>query len=666
MVVSADGPTSVKPYSIADLVDVYTGKRQRRWRLSNVQRNQVWRGLQVGYLLDSLLWGYPIGSILLCRVVRDGSVRVKRGGSYERQRAGKHELQLLDGQQRMNALGALFARGTEPEARRFLLSLTKERDRHDLTRRRTSMKRTLRYIQVQDADAQADESVVETRSNWLDVSGLYDASRKDGFPDAAEVASRQPGPTEYWLDLGTRIDPDCVFEEDDSELRTEAAGRIQRLLTAWHAKSVPVVTLSLQDPTDVLQVFHRVNRAGTAVSGDDIFFAAVRTVWHDAEKNIERVSSCASPVRPGSARRLLPPIDALRLLARTAALKNGTRDVVPLDVERLRRNKQKGKEIRNELVPEMMSLSEDRDFRERLKRFVNQTVRRSKLGYGLHEIPKRLLDPVLAWAALHREEVLDDSYAKPAWDFLVGATAFRYLSVFGPAFEGVAMKAAIEAGRKGHRFPTEQIVDECRSKWPQLRLRRGVLRVDDDRFHEGRELVYRNATLFLCIAQKVPFHLPEGRTVEIEHLFPQAKMRSAMCWYGPQGEAKKPRKHEDARYASRAGNLCVLDGSLNRDASDKWPDTKLAEVYPRKSRWPSNLFLNSREQKLLLDASEELRKATTMPRDEGWKAKLAKPVGAGMERFVQYVAHRERRIYEAVVSEFPGVIEFGTPRGAVD
>lgn len=33
------------------------------WRLSLVQRAAVWNELQVAYLLDSLVWGYPIGLI---------------------------------------------------------------------------------------------------------------------------------------------------------------------------------------------------------------------------------------------------------------------------------------------------------------------------------------------------------------------------------------------------------------------------------------------------------------------------------------------------------------------------------------------------------------------------------------------------------------------------
>ena len=657
--VNAAGPTSVESYSVKRLVDVHAGLRERRWRLSSVQRNAVWSGLQIGYLLDSLLWGYPIGSMLLCRVQRGGGVRVKDGDAYRREPAKKDELQLLDGQQRINALGALFTRAAEDPSGPFLLSLTRERDRHDLTRRRKSVKRSLRYIRIPE-----DESPIEERSEWLDVSGLHEASRYEGFPSGSDVANCEAKPDDYWLGLAVRIDPACVFKIDDRTQRREAAKLIRRLLISWYAESVPVVTLSLEDPTDVLQVFHRVNRAGTAVSGDDIFFAAVRTVWNDAERSIEKISKCASPSPNGNSPRLLPPIDALRVLARTAALTNDKGDVVPLDVERLRRGKRKGEEIPNELVVAMEQLSEDAGFQSRLRRFVKLTVQRSKLGYGLHEIPKRLLDPVLAWAGIHTKEVLDHSDMTPAWAFLVGATAFRYLSIFGPAFERLAMTAAIEAGENGEAFPTGRILDECRKNWPELRRRGSVLRVDEDRFLGGRELVNRNAALFLHIAQRVPFHLPEGRTIEIEHLFPRAKMANSMRWYGPKADAKVPSRHEHAGNALRAGNLCILDGLLNREASDEWPDIKLTRIYPLEKRWPKKLFLNRKEERLLLAACRELqRQMAHVPRNER-KALLAECVGSGMEYFVHYVAEREERIYEAVRSQFPDSIRFGEVRNS--
>lgn len=140
-------PEKIVAYSVADLVAIRQGATGDPWRLSLVQRDAVWNELQVAYLLDSLLWGYPIGSLLLCTVNRGGDVLVRRGGTRRAEAAPAGVFQLLDGQQRMNALAALFARpdGTHGS---YLLSLDMKRDLQDLTRRRKSVKRSLRYIHL--------------------------------------------------------------------------------------------------------------------------------------------------------------------------------------------------------------------------------------------------------------------------------------------------------------------------------------------------------------------------------------------------------------------------------------------------------------------------------------------------------------------------------------
>ncbi len=58
------------------------------------------------YLLDSLLKGYPIGTLLLCRV--PGKSPVTTFEDPKAVDAGDGTWQLLDGQQRINALYSIF------------------------------------------------------------------------------------------------------------------------------------------------------------------------------------------------------------------------------------------------------------------------------------------------------------------------------------------------------------------------------------------------------------------------------------------------------------------------------------------------------------------------------------------------------------------------------
>ena len=70
----------VQALSVRDLVRRRRGDDQDVWHLALVQRDQVWDQVRMRYLLDSLLEGYPIGSLLVCQVTGQSRViRVEAG-----------------------------------------------------------------------------------------------------------------------------------------------------------------------------------------------------------------------------------------------------------------------------------------------------------------------------------------------------------------------------------------------------------------------------------------------------------------------------------------------------------------------------------------------------------------------------------------------------------
>ncbi|MCA9533977.1 MAG: DUF262 domain-containing protein, partial [Myxococcales bacterium] len=258
----------VRGYSVADLVNIRVTGGGAAWQLSLVQRGAVWDALKVRYLMDSLLAGYPIGSMLLCRVARGGNVLVSEGGLRTRREADESVLQLLDGQQRMNALAQLFAREA-PDAQRFLLRLDAVRDMEDVVRRSSALDRTLGYIAGTDT-----EPAVAERWRWVDLSRVHAASLAGLVPALSGLPTLSDDGA---LQLAQQVDPECTVEAWAAATpheRSLAAQQVRRLVRAWCSPAIPVVELRLEGPTDVLQVFNRVNRTGTSVSNDDMFFAA--------------------------------------------------------------------------------------------------------------------------------------------------------------------------------------------------------------------------------------------------------------------------------------------------------------------------------------------------------------------------------------------------------
>lgn len=620
--------TTIVPMSVADIVATAIDRAGDPWRLSLVQRDLVWTDTQVRYLLDSLLFGYPIGALLLCRVSHDGAVLEGREGVRHAVAASADDWQLLDGQQRVTALVRLFTPPTDARQPRFLLSLMQERKVDDVAQRRGQVEKSLRYIRGVSSSDEVDD-----RWAWLDVS------RAHGVLSpliAAGAVARRVETDEAALALAAEIDPACSAEAwaaADTSARAGAADRVRRLVRACEARGVPVVRLALESPVDVLQVFTRVNRTGVEVAGDDIFFAAVKTLWRDAEENLHRVT-LAVP--------FLSRSSALRVVARCASVELDGHDLLPLDVERL--NGARGRA----LIAKMEDLARPGSpFLAAAERIGTAAVQSSGLGLALRHLPAQLFDPVVAWAAARGADALAEPALAPAWAFVLGAAAFGYRSTFGPAFERLAFAHALRAGKAGEVFPLSGIASAAATTWPGLtRSRRMVRGVGTD--EEKRALVNDNTTTFLLVAQQIPFTLPDGVALDWEHLFPTARGDENLKWKGTDG-TRKLQRHPDSWCIGRAGNLLALDASLNRSAGMGWPDEKLRQ-YREAGHWPPDLFLSASEESALLEACDALRD---------------KRVHEGATLLSRYVRERELRIFAAVVARFPMLVELAN-RGERD
>ena len=116
-------------YSVGELLRNRMGGD--RWHLALVQRDEVWDVERMGRLLDSLLAGYPVGALLLCRTDRVASKVIDRDEHDEpvREAPVGSSPQLLDGQQRLNALYTMLTASDEKHRKygRFYLDLTVER-----------------------------------------------------------------------------------------------------------------------------------------------------------------------------------------------------------------------------------------------------------------------------------------------------------------------------------------------------------------------------------------------------------------------------------------------------------------------------------------------------------------------------------------------------------
>jgi hypothetical protein len=646
----------VRAESVESLVYRRVGYRDDPWDLALVQRDRLWDDVRISRLLDSLLAGYPIGSILLCEV-EDAPERVLDPDSRRLKSATGP--QLLDGQQRINALAALF--GELEGFGVFYLHMTKGRPREEMATRRRTKVNVTDYIVHRDGDQDEAWRPIRERELHLRLSGFarFALEHRDALAHAEGALERglaEGGdPDDLSRGLGglREIDDRFIVPAEDGRRRL-AAQRALALVRAWRSP-VPVEQRRLRDMVDVLQVFERVNLEGVRVAGEDVFFAAVKMRLPDAEELCDRMRQAAP---------FLPRRGALRLAARLGSLAAGQGDLLPLRVERL--NGPRGELLRSAIE---RVLDPDAPATRRIGPLARRLMQPEVLGHALEYVSAPLLDHVFGWAAVSRR--LDgatdaelDAYAHELASYLVGATAFDYWPIFEESFSVPAMDSAIRAGLQGQRFPAQEIRRRIAGRWSELSRRRRQVRsvvfeaggVPDRQ--SALAMANASGSLFLALAQGLPYELPERsagpdgvptgrRQVEWDHIWPQAR-------------ADRFRHHrrlaDGARAIWRTGNLWALDRPLNTSAGARLPREKfdLLASLPAgglPSRWPQA------EQAFLTEA--QIEAYLEIEKDLGAHSGDPTAVERAAERLAHLVDERGTEIGLAVLSRFPSIAAFG-------
>ena len=360
--------------------------------------------------------------------------------------------------------------------------------------------------------------------------------------------------------LAKEIDPQFTHALSDQE-REVAAGWLRRILRMWTTPIVPVMRATVGAPEDILELFARLNRSGIPVRDADIYFAAVKTFWNDAEPRLKRVVDASRRgAGAGDGYAFLTMERALRLISRLAGRGLGGGDVIPLTVERIAGNR------REAMVAAMEALTaSDSPVLARLDRFFEEYPTTSRLKYGLRFVSHQLWDEVLGWAVTRGH--WDDADLQAIDAYLFGGTVFRYATIFGGSFSRSAFVEALAAGVRDEPFPLRAILLATREKYPTLSFGRrqvAALQSDtDEGWEDRRQLGDLNVALLLSIAQDID--VDHGRPLDIDHIYASA-LASRMHVPG------NSRMHHPERWwVNTIGNMWLLDAGTNRALQDLKP-----------------------------------------------------------------------------------------------
>ena len=525
----------VAPKSVRDLVRPQLGREEDPWELALVQRDLVWKQDRMVGLLDSLLAGYPIGSLLLCRVQQETDARLLGSRQGQERRVAAGTPQLVDGQQRAYALLSIFSdkgHGT------FYVSLTKEWDRQ------------LNYIEwrpqvleTEGAEEELDAVEEAIPSDYIDLSKW--AALADDI--CATLSENTLERTVAQLAPGFALPA-------EADARAAVLLRLERLCLAWQEKRIPVITATVDGPEDILELFTRVNRGGAQVSGNDLYFAAVKTFWHDpaVQEGASVSAKEALTAIQDASGGFLDTWGALSLVSRLALAGLGESDMVPMKVDRLSRAN------KTSIIRALRAISPV--VAARIEPFTRELRVHSELRQGLRFVHRHLWEEVFAWV------VASARVARPGGEspwtaedvsdvesYLLGASLFAYPPILGDPYRRDAMAVALEAGIQGQRFPVSRLVAVARNRGEDLRRGRSVVLPSTS----VGEIAKRNSALVVAVAQGLDV---EEADLDWDHIvasdFKDKKFRL------PRGSGRRFR--EESVHFNDPGNFWQIDYSANR------------------------------------------------------------------------------------------------------
>ena len=540
--------------------------------------------------------------------------------------------QILDGQQRTNALAELFLSNGEQSC--FFLHMSAPQP-EDL-KARGKDERIKQYLTWFNRDEQTHAAPDDAfqgprgsqsnRSHWLDLAVFGNKLISGEVSSPIEYADWRPSDWHEWLKSADR-DFASILPGESSQAVFVA--RARRLAEIWtDTELIPIQKVVLDGPDHILAVFTRLNIEGMRTAPAEIFFAGVKTRWPRAEEQI-------LPIQKRSG-KLIERRTALEIVARLASFEIAGGDLFPLDLNRLR-----GDEGAN-IIQTMQHISVNQEFLRRVEIMSNYLREKSGLGYGLRFVDKNLLPHVYGWAASHRQ--LESADLCDAALYLLGSTLFRLSPRYRDTFSRLAMVLSLKSGKESSAFPIEEILDEtCElpglASLPQTST--------PERIRDG----FVNSApwrLFLSVAQSIPFN--PGHDVEWDHIYAQS-LQGRMKLRRPHWP--KARFHEHRGLIWRTGNVCALDARLNEAAQNDRPRQKLARLkngeygFPQ---WPESLFLTGDEhggEIALLFRADEMLEVEDRNQFE--------QIDQAMGFFSEFVNSREDRLWTTLLGKFPAI-----------
>ena len=277
-------------YTIKDTIEMIN---ENKIYLPAIQRKFVWKPKQIEKLFDSIMRGYPIGTFLFWSLKEENVNKYTfykfiqnyhERDNYKNEISPKPELKkniigVLDGQQRISSM-YIALQGTYAYKKAY----------YGWNNDKAFPVRKL-YLNLIGND-EDDENEYEFK--FLTEYEAKDINCKHLWFDVRTILEwgQDPQIDDYYDDLVDSVEDEIKEKIKDKDIRSD----IKKSLRILHQRIVQEELISYfeikeQELDKILDIFIRVNSAGTVLSKSDLLFSTIVAHWEDGRTEIDNLVS---------------------------------------------------------------------------------------------------------------------------------------------------------------------------------------------------------------------------------------------------------------------------------------------------------------------------------------------------------------------------------------
>ena len=567
--------------SVKELLDKLSTQNSGSFKLFIGQRTFAWNKIKVTNLVDSLLRGFPIGSMLVDEGKEYFSISQRKQARELEE--GQIRERIIDGQQRCVSIQSSYTKNglyNKKSGKMELLwinVLTKNEAVKEFDEEK-GQKYILHWSastkdlnKLNEKERKAEYKTRQPKIGWFKFDKLVSLVRKE-----EEHTKRIKGKKRLIIKNVRKILLN-ILEDNEESKSDQIDNIIKDIYHSLFRESIPIHYLQ-EDNDDVYDLHHifiRINTGGVQLGPVDVFFAGVKKYWPDAEQYLNFIVNDQS---------IFSRKSAITILARCAGksleekpfdpYKMGLKQIIHNTIP----NAEKGKQY--PLINRMRKLTKTKN-----TKFVKSvkwvtSVSRGHLFSASNHINQDIIMPVIAWAYQYLcyyknlpDKERKSKFIKPIIKYLFWAQILGSRQYGRSKFDRLCFDYAWEAGKHGEIFPWQDSdLQECcfdyvniHRKVPEKPRINSLTHEDKDGSAERiRNLMYWNRHLFLSIYQEIPHDVTD---IDWDHLIAYNYARSRF---------KDGRKVivKYMKWINQIGNFSGIDSSVNRMLQDKGPHYK--------------------------------------------------------------------------------------------